>query len=88
LQFILAYGIITMERGDMGKRIEIDISKIKDDRIKKLVSLAIKHNYSPTSMAHFIGVSYATYNRYQQGRTVPQTENTKMVIDNVIAKLK
>jgi len=71
----------------MGKRIEIDLSKIKDERIRKLVSLAIKHNISPTSMAHIIGVSYATYNRYQQGRTVPQSENTKMVIDNVIAKL-
>lgn len=75
-------------RVNMAKRIEIDISKIKDDRIRRLVSLAIKHNYSPTSMAHFIGVSYATYNRYQQGRTVPQSENTRAVIDNVIAKLK
>jgi DNA-binding XRE family transcriptional regulator len=72
----------------MGKKMEIDISKIKDDRIKKLVSLAIKHNISPTSMAHFIGVSYGTYNRYQQGRTVPQSENTRAVIDNIIAKLK
>ena len=71
----------------MGKRMEIDLSKIKDDRIRRLVSLAIKHNYSPTSMAHFCGVSYATYNRYQQGRTVPQSENTRAVIDNVIAKL-
>ncbi|MBA7544945.1 hypothetical protein ES705_37307 [subsurface metagenome] len=72
----------------MGKRIEMDITKIKDDRIKKLVNLAIKHNISPTSMAHFIGVSYGTYNRYQQGITVPQSENTKAVIDNIIAKLK
>ena len=72
----------------MGKKMEIDISKIKDDRIKKLVSLAIKHNISPTSMAHFIGVSYGTYNRYQQGRTVPQSENTRAVIDNIIKKLK
>lgn len=72
----------------MGKRMEIDIEKIKDDRIKKLVNLAIKHNFSPTTMAHFIGVSYGTYNRYQQGRTVPQSENTRAVIDNIIDKLK
>lgn len=72
----------------MGKRMEIDISKIKDDRIKKLVNLALKHKISPTSMAHFIGVSYATYNRYQQGKTIPQSENTRAVIDNIIEKLK
>lgn len=72
----------------MGKRIEIDIAKIKDDRIKKLVNLAQKHDISPTAMAHFIGVSYGTYNRYQQGRTIPQSENTRAVIDNIIAKLK
>lgn len=72
----------------MGKRKEIDPLNIKDDRIKKLVILAIKHNISPTSMAHFIGVSYGTYNRYQQGITIPQSENTKAVIDNIIAKLK
>jgi len=72
----------------MGKRIEIDIAKIKDNRIKKLVNLAQKHDISPTAMAHFIGVSYGTYNRYQQGRTIPQSENTKAVIDNIIAKLK
>lgn len=72
----------------MGKRIEMDISKIKDNRIKKLIILAIKHNISPTSMAHFIGVSYGTYNRYQQGITVPQSENTRAVIDNIIEKLK
>ncbi|GAH53622.1 unnamed protein product, partial [marine sediment metagenome] len=40
------------------------------------------------TMAHFIGVSYGTYNRYQQGRTVPQSENTRAVIDNIIDKLK
>ena len=72
----------------MGKRIEMDISKIKDNRIKKLIILAIKHNISSTSMAHFIGVSYGTYNRYQQGITVPQSENTRAVIDNIIEKLK
>ena len=72
----------------MGKRIEIDISKIKNERIRKLVTLAMKHDISPTSMAHFIGVSYGTYNRYQQGRTVPQSENTRAVIDNIISKLK
>jgi len=71
----------------MGKRKEIDINLIKDERIKKLVSLAIKHNISPTSMAHFIGVSYGTYNRYQQGKTVPQSENTRAVIDNIIKRL-
>jgi len=72
----------------MGKRIEIDIAKIKDERIRKLVSLARKHDISPTAMAHFIGVSYGTYNRYQQGITIPQSENTRAVIDNIIAKLK
>jgi len=72
----------------MGKRKEINLLNIKDDRIKKLISLAIKHAISPTSMAHFIGVSYVTYNRYQQGKTVPQSENTRAVIDNIIEKLK
>ena len=72
----------------MGKRKEININLIKDERIKKLVILAIKHDISPTSMAHFIGVSYVTYNRYQQGRTIPQSENTRAVIDNIIDKLK
>jgi len=72
----------------MGKRKEIKPLNIKDDRIRKLVILAIKHDISPTAMAHFIGVSYGTYNRYQQGKTVPQSENTRAVIDNIIAKLK
>jgi len=72
----------------MGKRKEIDINLIKDERVKKLVSLAIKHDISPTAMAHFLGVSYGTYNRYQQGRTLPQSENTKAIIDNIIDKLK
>ncbi|MBA7515654.1 hypothetical protein ES705_07696 [subsurface metagenome] len=72
----------------MGKRNIIDINLIKDERIKKLVSLAIKHDISPTAMAHFIGVSYGTYNRYQQGKTTPQSENTKAIIDNIIVKLK
>jgi len=72
----------------MGKRNVIDINLIKDERIKKLIILAIKHDISPTSMAHFIGVSYGTYNRYQQGKTVPQSENTRAVIDNIIEKLK
>ena len=72
----------------MGKRKEINLLNIKDGRIKKLISLAIKHDISPTSMAHFIGVSYVTYNRYQQGKTVPQSANTKAVIDNIIEKLK
>ena len=72
----------------MGKRNVIDINLIKDERIKKLISLAIKHDISPTSMAHFIGVSYGTYNRYQQGKTTPQSENTRAVIDNIIVKLK
>jgi len=73
---------------NMGKRKEINPLNIKDERIKKLVILAIKHNISPTSMAHFIGVSYGTYNRYQQGKTIPQSENTRAVIDNIIEKLK
>lgn len=77
------YGIKTM-----GKRKEIDLNLIKDVRMKKLVSLAIKHDISPTAMAHFLGVSYGTYNRYVQGKTVPQSENTKAIIDNIIEKLK
>ncbi len=72
----------------MGKRNIIDINLIKDERIKKLVSLAIKHDISPTAMAHFLGVSYGTYNRYQQGKTTPQSENTREIIDHVIEKLK
>ena len=72
----------------MGERKDINPLNIKDDRIRKLVNLAIKHDISPTSMAHFIGVSYGTYNRYQQGKTVPQSENTRAVIDNIIKKLK
>jgi len=80
--------ILFVWRMKMGKRIEIDISKIKNERIKKLVSIALKRNFSPTTMAHFIGVSYGTYNRYQQGKTVPQSENTRAVIDNIIDKLK
>jgi len=72
----------------MGKRKDINPLNIEDDRIRKLVTLAQKHDISPTAMAHFIGVSYGTYNRYQQGRTIPQSENTKAVIDNIIAKLK
>ena len=72
----------------MGKRKEIDLNLIKDERIKKLISLAGKHDISPTAMAHFIGVSYGTYNRYQSGKTVPQSENTREIIDNIIEKLK
>ena len=72
----------------MGKRKEIDPLNIEDDRIRKLVTLAQKHDISPTAMAHFIGVSYGTYNRYQQNRTIPQSENTKAIIDNIIEKLK
>jgi len=72
----------------MGKRKEIDIDLIKDEKIKKLVGLAIKHDISPTSMAHFIGVSYGTYNRYQQGRTVPQQQNTREIIDHLIKNLR
>lgn len=72
----------------MGKRKEINPLNIEDDRIRKLVTLAQKHDISPTAMAHFIGVSYGTYNRYQQGKTVPQSENTRAVIDNIIEKLK
>jgi len=80
--------VLFLWRVNMGKRIEIDISKIKDERIKKLVTLAQKHDISPTAMAHFLGVSYGTYNRYQQGKTVPQSENTRAIIDHVIEKLK
>ena len=68
--------VLLLWRVNMGKRIEIDISNL------------FKNDISPTAMAHFIGVSYGTYNRYQQNRTVPQSENTKAIIDNIIEKLK
>ncbi len=71
----------------MGKRKEIDVNLIKDERVKKLVILALKHDISPTVMAYFLGVSYGTYNRYQNGETAPQSENTRAIIDNIIEKL-
>lgn len=77
-----------MEIQNMGKRKEVDLKKIKNDRIRKVVSIALKHNISPTTMAHILGVSYATYNRYVDGKTIPQSQNTWAIVDNVIKNYK
>lgn len=57
---------------------------IKDERIKKLIEIADKHRISPEIMAHIIGVSLPTYYRYKNGTTVPQSRNTRIIIDRVI----
>ena len=57
---------------------------IKDNRIKRLIEIADKYRISPTIMAHLIGVSVATYYRYKKGDTIPQSQNTRRVIDSVI----
>jgi len=57
---------------------------IEDERIKKIIEIADKHRISPTTMAHIIGVSIPTYYRYKNGETVPQSQNTRNVIDSVI----
>ncbi|GAH03361.1 unnamed protein product, partial [marine sediment metagenome] len=46
---------------------------IKDIRIQKLIEVAKKNNIGPGMMARLIGVSYSTYNRYQNGSTVPES---------------
>jgi len=57
---------------------------IKDERIKKLMEITEKHQISPITMAHIIGISLATYYRYKKGETTPQGQNTKRVIDKII----
>lgn len=59
---------------------------IKDKRIQKLIEVAKKNSIGPGMMARLIGVSYSTYNRYQQGRTIPESHNTIEKIDRVIKK--
>ena len=62
--------------------------EIKDEKIKKIIEIADKHRISPTTMAHVIGVSVATYYRYIKGETTPQSQNTRNVIDKVIEQLQ
>jgi len=57
---------------------------IKDERIIKIKEIVDKHQISPTTMAHIIGISLPTYYRYMNGSTVPQSQNTRNVIDNII----
>jgi predicted transcriptional regulator len=59
---------------------------IKDKRIKELIEIAKKNNIGPGMMARLIGVSYSTYNRYQNGSTVPESHNTIEKIEKVIKK--
>ena len=59
---------------------------IKDKRIQELIEIAKKNNIGPGMMARLIGVSYSTYNRYQNGSTVPESHNTIEKIDRVIKK--
>jgi len=61
--------------------------EIKDEKIKKIVEIADKYRFSPTTMAHILGISVATYYRYIKGETVPQSQNTRNVIDKVIEQL-
>lgn len=57
---------------------------IKDKRIKRLIEITNKYKISPAIMAHIIGVSVATYYRYKNGSTIPQSQNTRNIIDKVI----
>ena len=57
---------------------------IEDERIKKLMEIADRHGISPAIMAHIIGVSVPTYYRYKNGETIPQSQNTRNIIDSVI----
>jgi len=61
--------------------------EVKDEKIKKIIEIADKHRISPTTMAHILGISVATYYRYIKGETVPQSQNTRNVIDKVIEQL-
>jgi ACT domain-containing protein len=57
---------------------------IKDEKIKKLIEIADKHNISPAIMAYMIGISIPTYYRYKKGTTIPQSQNTRNIIDRII----
>ena len=57
---------------------------IKDERILKLKEIIDKHQISPVTMAHIIGISLPTYYRYIKGETVPHSRNTRDIIDKVI----
>ena len=62
--------------------------EIKDEKIKKIIEIADKHRISPTTMAHILGISVATYYRYKKGETIPQSQNTRNVIDKVIEEFQ
>ena len=57
---------------------------IENKRIKNLMEIADKYRISPAVMAHIIGVSISTYYRYKKGDTIPQSQNTRNIIDSVI----
>lgn len=59
---------------------------IRDKKIQKLIEIAKKNNLGPGMMARLIGVSYSTYNRYQKGETIPESQNTIEKIEKVIKK--
>jgi len=60
------------------------IKMIEDERIKKLMEITDKHQISPATMAHIIGISIPTYYRYKKGETVPRSQNTRTIIDRII----
>ena len=64
--------------------IKMVIKMIEDERIKKLMAIVDKYRISPEVVAHIIGVSITTFYRYRNGETVPQSQNTRNVIDSVI----
>jgi len=45
--------------------------RVVDDRIKKVIEIAKKHNISPTQTASSLGVSYNAYNNYVKGISKP-----------------
>jgi len=57
---------------------------IKDERIKKLMEIVDKHQISPVTVAHIVGISLPTYYRYKNGETVPRSQNTRTIIDKII----
>jgi len=57
---------------------------IKDERIKTLMEIVDKHQISPMTVAHIVGISLPTYYRYKKGETVPRSQNTRTIIDRII----
>lgn len=57
---------------------------IKDERIIKLKEIVDKHQISPVTVSHIIGISLPTYYRYMNGLTVPHSQNTREIIDKII----